>query len=259
MQQLHIIKIGGKILEDKPKLHQLLSDFSKIEGPKILIHGGGKKSDELCHKLGIEPRMVQGRRITDEDTLEVVTMVYAGLLNKNVVGILQSLGCNAVGMSGADGNVILCRKREKGTIDYGFAGDVERVNSSLLSSLLQEGISPVLCSITHDGRGQLLNTNADTIATELAKAMAPHFEVKLTYCFEKKGVLSDPTDEASVINKLDWETYKALKGKGVITEGMIPKIDNAFIALKAGVQKIVIGSPASIHPESSDKGTEICQ
>jgi acetylglutamate kinase len=258
MQQLQLIKIGGKILEDKSQLHDSLSDFSKISGPKILVHGGGRKSDELCLKLGIEPKMIQGRRITDEDTLEVVTMVYAGLLNKNVVGILQSLGCNAIGMSGADGNAILCRKREKETIDYGLAGDVERVNSSLLSSLLQNGITPVLCSITHDGKGQLLNTNADTIATELAKAMAPYFEVKLTYCFEKKGVLSDPNDDTSVINKLNWETYKTLKARGVITEGMIPKLDNAFAAQKAGVQSIVIGSPSSIHPESSDKGTEIC-
>jgi acetylglutamate kinase len=258
MQDLHIIKIGGKILEDKPVLEELLKRFTALSGAKILVHGGGKKSDEICIKLGIEPKMVEGRRVTDEPTLEVVTMVYAGFLNKTVVSMLQAFGCNALGLSGADGKVILAKKREKGTVDYGFAGDVVGINQQLLNTLLKEGITPVLCSITHDGKAQLLNTNADTIATEVAKAMAPFFNVRLLYCFEKQGVLQNPADSKSVIRKLDLEEYKSLRHQNLIMAGMIPKLENAFDACRTGVKQIIIGNPAGFDCSGNHKGTEIC-
>lgn len=258
MKEITIIKIGGKVLEDDRRLARALEDFARVDGPKILVHGGGKRSDELCLQLGIEPRMVEGRRITDAATLEVVTMVYAGLLNKKVTGLLQSFGCNAIGLSGADGNVILAHKRAKGDIDYGFAGDIDAVSAPMLDKLLEAGLTPVLCSITHDGKGQLLNTNADTIATVTAIAMATHYDTTLKFCFEKNGVLSDPGDETSVIARLDQVDYARYRQNGVINAGMVPKIDNALNAQKGGVAKVWICGVGAIAPEAAQTGTEIC-
>lgn len=235
---LTILKIGGKLLDDEALLGSVLSAFAKIEGAKILVHGGGKKGSEISRRLGIEPQMVEGRRITDAATLEVVTMVYAGLLNKTVVAKLQALGCNAIGLSGADGNAILAKKRGAGAIDYGFAGDIESVNTQMLISLLGGNMTPVFSPITHDGHGQLLNTNADTIARMLAVSLAQNFEVTLKFCFEKNGVLLDPSDDASVLPLLDFEAYERHKTAGVISEGMLPKLDNAFAAKNGGVREV---------------------
>ncbi len=237
---LYVLKIGGKILDDKAKLKAALADFAKIKTPKILVHGGGKRANELCPKLGIEPKMIDGRRITDAPTLEVATMIYAGLLNKTVVSQLQALGCNALGLSGADGNVIQAVKRPVKTIDYGFAGDIVQVNTALLKTLLQQGITPVFCSITHDKAGQLLNTNADTIATSIAIALAGEYAVQLQFHFEKKGVLMNPEDEASFLRSLTHSDYEVHKASGIISAGMIPKLDNAFAAKSAGVASVKI-------------------
>ena len=196
---LHILKIGGKLIENPPRLERLLSDFTNLNGHKILVHGGGKRASQLCHALSIEPKMIEGRRITDEPTLEIVTMVYAGLINKNIVSQLQALGCNAIGLSGADGNAILAHKRIVKTIDYGFAGDIDAVNTNTIAGLVNLNLTPVFCAITHNGKGQLLNTNADTIAATLATALVKQYDVHLKYCFEKKGVLSDPDNDDSVI------------------------------------------------------------
>ena len=233
--KLTILKIGGKLLDDDAQLGSALAAFAKIAGAKILVHGGGKKGSEISRRLGIEPRMVEGRRITDAATLEVVTMVYAGLLNKTVVANLQALGCNAIGLSGADGNAILAKKRGADTIDYGFAGNVEAVNNSLIINLLENNLTPVFSPITHDGSGQLLNTNADTIARTLAVSLAQNFEVTLQFCFEKNGVLLDPTDGNSVLPSLAAEAYEHYRALGIISEGMVPKLDNAFAAKNGGV------------------------
>lgn len=246
MLKLSILKIGGKLIEDKVRLSTVLSDFAKLDGHKILVHGGGKRANQLCQALSIEPKMVEGRRITDEPTLEIVTMVYAGLINKNIVAQLQALGCNAIGLSGADGNAILAHKRVVKTIDYGFAGDIDQVNVDTLSGLVSLGLTPVFCAITHNGKGQLLNTNADTIAATLATALASTYQIHLMYCFEKRGVLYDPEDDSSVISKLDPHRYRSYQKSGVINEGMIPKLDNAFGALSHGVQEVIIGSPESV-------------
>ncbi len=259
MKKLTILKIGGKLLDDEVRLNEALADFSKIEGAKILVHGGGKKSSELSRQLGIEPKMVEGRRITDAAAMEVVTMVYAGLLNKTVVARLQSLGCDAIGLSGVDGNAILAKKRPVKTIDYGFAGDVEMTNKKLIINFLNQNLTPVFCAITHDGQGQLLNTNADTIATTLAVALAQDFDVTLKFCFEKNGVLLDPADENSVIEKLLPADFARYKSQGIISEGMIPKLDNAFAAVAAGVAEIVICGRGGISPDSFQKGTTICR
>ncbi len=238
MRQLSILKIGGKLLDDDAQLGSALSAFAKITGPKILVHGGGKKGSEISRRLGIEPQMVEGRRITDAATLEVVTMVYAGLLNKTVVAKLQALGCNAIGLSGADGNAILSKKRGAGAMDYGFVGDVETVNNQLIISFLENDLTPVFSPITHDGSGQLLNTNADTIARMLAVSLAQNFDVTLKFCFEKNGILLNPSDDASVLPSLDFETYEKHKTAGVISEGMLPKLDNAFAAKNGGVAEV---------------------
>ena len=259
MQKLTILKIGGKLLDDDTRLNEALADFSKIENAKILVHGGGKKSSELSRQLGIEPKMVEGRRITDAATLEVVTMVYAGLLNKTVVSRLQALSCDAIGLSGADGNVILAKKRPVKTIDYGFTGDVEQVNKPLIVNFLNQNLTPVFCAITHDRLGQLLNTNADTIATTLAVTLAQDFEVTLKFCFEKNGVLLDPANENSVIETLSPENYARYKSHGIISEGMIPKLDNAFAAIGAGVAEVIICGRGGIAPGSFQKGTTICR
>jgi acetylglutamate kinase len=254
MTTLHIIKIGGKIIEEKEKLEKALHAFASIEGHKILVHGGGKRADELCLQLGIEPHMVDGRRITDAATLEIVIMVYAGLINKNIVSGLQALGCNALGLSGADGNAVLVHKREVKQIDYGFAGDIDRVNADSIQALLEAGFTPVFCAITHNGRGQLLNTNADTIAASLATALASRYKVSLTYCFEKAGVLLDPDDEHSVIRELNPEKYEEYKARGIITAGMLPKLDNAFDTLRKGVNEVIIGGLEAI---GTGKGTVV--
>lgn len=240
MSRLTIVKVGGKIVEEEASLKQLLNDFSTISGSKILVHGGGRSATAMAARLGIETQMVDGRRITDKATLEVVTMVYAGLVNKNIVAGLQALGCNAAGFTGADMDIIRARKRPVKDIDYGYVGDVSDVNTSELRLLLNEGITPIIAPLTHDGKGSMLNTNADTIASELAVALSSSFSVDLVYCFEKNGVLANPDNDNSVIPYLDKNTYAEYKQTGAIAAGMIPKLDNAFAALNNGVARVLI-------------------
>lgn len=247
MNQLTIVKVGGKIVEDPDSLQSLLKDFSLIAGPKILVHGGGRSATQIAEKLGIESQMVDGRRITDEETLKVVTMVYAGLVNKNIVAKLQALNLDAVGLSGADMNVMLSDKRPVKDIDYGFVGDVKEVNAPVLTDLLEDNFVPVLSPITHDGKGNLLNTNADTIAGETAKGLAFNFNVRLIYCFEKKGVLMDEKDDNSVIPTIDKELFQQYKEAGIIQGGMIPKLTNAFEAIAAGVKEVIITCASDIN------------
>ncbi|MCX2481888.1 acetylglutamate kinase [Pedobacter sp. MR2016-24] len=243
MKQLTIIKIGGNVIDNSHKLHEFLLDFTALPGDKILVHGGGKIATELGVSLGIEPKMVEGRRITDIETLRIVTMVYAGLINKNMVAQLQAKGCNAIGLTGADGNVIQAVKRPVGTVDYGFVGDLDETSVSVttLNSLLNSNLVPVLCAITHDGDTQLLNTNADTIASAVAVAMSAHYETRLIYCFEKKGVLRDVEDESSLVTEIRSGEFEGLKEEGVVSGGMIPKLHNAFEAIKKGVSAVYIG------------------
>jgi acetylglutamate kinase len=239
--QLSIIKIGGNIIDDEVKLAAFLDVFAAVPGKKILVHGGGKLATKVAEGLGIKQQMIDGRRITDAETLRVVTMVYAGTINKQVVAQLQALGCPAMGLTGADGNAILSHKRVHASIDYGFVGDVDAVNTSLLTSLLLLEKVLVFAPITHDGKGQLLNTNADTIAQELAGALSASFDVSLVYSFEKSGVLLDAEDDSSVIGRINATDYAELKARQVIFAGMIPKLDNAFAALRSGVKKVIIG------------------
>jgi len=241
MESLFVIKIGGNIINDDTLLSVFLKKFASVRSKKILVHGGGKLATKLAEKLGIPQQMIDGRRITDGETLKVVTMVYAGYINKHLVAELQSLKCNATGISGMDGNSILAHKREKGDIDYGFAGDIDQVNTGLFKLLIENGLAVVVSSITHDGKNQLLNTNADTIAQEIAKALSSDFEVSLVYSFEKSGVLKDVEDENSGIKKLHLGYYRELKETEKIFAGMIPKLDNAFKAIDAGVSKVIIG------------------
>ncbi|MDO1512448.1 acetylglutamate kinase [Maribacter confluentis] len=236
-----IVKIGGNVIEDDHALDQFLNSFSKLKGPKVLIHGGGKLATKLSTRLGIPSNMVDGRRITDKETVDVITMVYAGLANKKIVAQLQSKGTNALGMSGADGNSIQAHKRPVKEIDYGFVGDIDEINSKMIANLLGTGITPVFCAISHDGKGQLLNTNADTIAAEISIAMASYYEVILYYCFEKKGVLMHIEDENSVIEHINRTTYKELLDKGIIADGMLPKLHNCFHALEHNVAKVCLG------------------
>ena len=236
-----MIKIGGNIIDEDALLSVFLKKFAAIKSKKILVHGGGKQATRLAEKLGIPQQLIDGRRITDGETLKIVTMVYAGYINKHIVAELQSLDCNSIGISGADGNSILAHKRENTQIDYGFAGDIDLVNAGWIRQLLDSGICVVVSSITHDGKNQLLNTNADTIAQEIAKAMSTAFEVSLVYSFEKPGVLLDINDENSLIKKLHPGYYKDLKKTEKIFSGMIPKLDNAFKAIDAGVNKVIIG------------------
>lgn len=250
MHDLNIIKIGGDILDDAQRLNRFLSDFAAVSGLKLLVHGGGKIASAIGQRLGIAPRLVDGRRITDAATLDLVTMVYGGLLNKQVVAKLQALGCNALGLTGADGNMIRARKRPAGKIDYGFAGDIagpESINAAALSDLLAHEFVPVFAPLTHDGQGSLLNTNADTIASVLATALAPLYQVKLIYCFGKKGVLQNAADETSMIPAINEARYKELKNAGVVTQGMLPKLDNAFAALQQGVRAVQIGDATEIN------------
>jgi acetylglutamate kinase len=240
-KSLSIMKIGGNIIDNPTELTKFLTDFSKIEGNKILVHGGGKSATKMAQSIGLTPKMIDGRRITDQPMLDVVVMIYAGEINKNIVAQLQAYNTNAMGFSGADGNLIQSTKRKHPTIDYGFVGDVKDVNTTLLETLISHGIVPVFCAITHDKKGQLLNTNADTIASELAIATSEVYEVTLNYCFEKAGVLTDVEDENSVIQQINSELYTKLKAEGAIHSGMIPKLDNCFNSLSKGVQKIKIG------------------
>ena len=246
-QPVYIIKIGGNIIDDDARLEDFLKSFSALKAHKVLVHGGGKLATKLAASLHIPQQMVDGRRITDAETLKVVTMVYAGLINKNVVATLQAQGSNAIGLSGADGNLIRSDKRGTAALDYGFVGDVREVNAALLSKLLVEGYTPVIAPITHNGKGQLLNTNADTIAQETAKSLAGAFAVQLVYSFEKKGVLLDVDDEESAIPVIDPEVYERLKNEGKIFAGMIPKLDNAFAAIAAGVENVIIGQAEDLH------------
>lgn len=248
-EKLVVIKVGGKIVEEEVSLNQLLADFSAIEGYKVLVHGGGRSATKLAAQLGIESKMVNGRRITDAETLKVVTMVYGGLVNKNIVAGLQAKGVNAMGLTGADMNVIRSIKRPVGDVDYGFVGDVEKVNAELLGNLIRQGVVPVMAPLTHDGQGNMLNTNADTIAGETAKALAELFDVTLVFCFEKKGVLSDENDEDSVIPVITPELFREYVDKGVIQGGMIPKLENSFSAIDAGVSQVVITLASAIHQE----------
>ena len=260
MDKLIVIKIGGNIVDDEAKLSSFLQDFAAVSGAKILIHGGGKVATKIGETLGIESKYVDGRRITDAATIDLVTMVYAGLINKKVVAQLQSLGCNAVGVTGADGNLIPANKRPVKEIDYGFVGDVksDKINAQSWSSLLEHGFIPVVSPITHDGKGQLLNTNADTIAQEVAKAMSNLYEVSLIYSFEKAGVLLDANDDATVISNIDPTSYEQLKAEGKIFAGMIPKLDNAFAALNSGVKKVVIGKAEHLNNLiNGESGTSI--
>jgi len=240
--KLHIIKIGGNVINTATALDSFLDRFAQLEGPKILVHGGGKLLEELARKLDIPQQMVNGRRITDGETLKLAAMVYAGLINKQIVAALQAKGVNALGLSGADANCIPAVKRVVGAQDFGFVGDVSpaTVNADFLASLLVANICPVFCAITHDGQGQLLNTNADTQASALAIALAKHYHVELVYCFEKNGVLSNPEDEQSVIPQITPSSYAMLKDEQRITEGMIPKLDNAFAAIQQGVASVRI-------------------
>ena len=263
MEQLFVIKIGGNIIDDEAKLSLFLKDFASIKERKILIHGGGKSATNIAQQLNIPQQLVNGRRITDAETLKVITMVYAGYINKNIVALLQSNNCNAIGLSGADGNLILAHKRTSDSPlgigdDYGFVGDIDSINNDWLDKLLHENIVPVIAPVSHDKKGQLLNTNADTIAQEIAKSMAEKHAVTLIYSFEKKGVLQNPDDENSVIEKINAASYKEFKEKKIIHSGMIPKLDNAFTALNSGVKKVVIGKAEDLRQLIvGNKGTVI--
>ena len=240
-ERLTIVKVGGAVVEDELQLSQLLKDFSAIEGRKILVHGGGRKATKMAERLGIETKMVDGRRITDADMLEVVTMVYGGLVNKNLVARLQANGVNALGLTGADANAIRSHKRPlKNGVDYGFVGDVDQANGEMLGGLIEAGITPVMAPLTHDGEGHILNTNADTIASETAKALADLYDVTLIFSFEKKGVLRNPDDDDSVIATINHADFARYKADGTISGGMLPKIENALNAVDAGVAKVII-------------------
>ena len=240
-EKLTIVKVGGAVVEDELQLSQLLFDFSAIEGRKVLVHGGGRKATKMAERLGIETQMVNGRRITDSDMLEVVTMVYGGLVNKNLVARLQANGVNAIGLTGADANAIRSHKRPlKDGIDYGWVGDVDAADGKMLSRLIEAGITPVMAPLTHDGEGHILNTNADTIASETAKALATIYDVTLIFSFEKKGVLLNPDDDESVIPSITRTLFNKYKTDGTISGGMLPKIENALAAVEAGVSRVII-------------------
>lgn len=248
-QVLKVVKIGGKLIDDEKMLQDFLVDFSALRGPKILVHGGGNVATAIAGKLGYQTRMVDGRRITDQNSMKVITMTYAGLINKSLVARLQGLGCNAFGLCGADGGSILSKKREVGEIDYGLVGDVEQVNTGLINSLLGQGIIPVFSAISCTREGQLLNTNGDSVATELARAMGKVFDTQLYFCFEKNGVLRDAGDDKSVIEHLDPTTYRTLLDQGVISAGMLPKLQNCFAAL-GEVSEIFLGNASLLQEKT---------
>ncbi len=247
MPKLNIVKIGGAIIEEEAKLLPFLENFAALEGPKILVHGGGKKATAWAEKLGIPVQMKDGRRVTDAATLELITGIYAGQVNKNIVAHLQGMDCNALGLSGADANAIQAVKRPVKAIDYGFVGDVKQVNDTWFKHLLDQNISPVCCAITHDKNGQLFNTNADTITAEIGKALAQDFEVKISYCFELPGVMKDINEPNSLIEKINQTSYQQLLLNNTISAGMLPKLHNAFDALQAGVKEVAIGATNMIN------------
>lgn len=246
MENITIVKVGGKIVEEPQTLERLLNDFAAIAGKKVLVHGGGRSATRLAERLGIPSKMVDGRRITDDATLEVVTMVYGGLVNKRLVAGLQSLDVNALGMTGADMNIILSDKRPVKTIDYGWVGDVKRTNGKALSTLVEAGVVPVVAPLTHDGKGHILNTNADTMAGAVATALAQFYRVTLVFCFEKEGVLRDENDDSSLIPSIDRKLYSQLLADGIVAGGMIPKLDNAFATIDAGVAEVVITKASNL-------------
>ena len=252
IRKITIVKVGGAVVEDEAQLSRLLQDFCAIDGPKILVHGGGRRATKIAERLNIETKMVNGRRITDAEMLEVVTMVYGGLVNKNVVARLQALGCDAIGLTGADANILLSEKRPvkmvDGTpVDYGFVGDVKQANGTKLAHFIDTGLIPVIAPLTHDGEGHMLNTNADTMASETAKAMAAvGFDVTLIYAFEKPGVLRNPDDDNSVIATINHADFKVYKADGTISGGMLPKIENALAATDAGVKRVIITQATAI-------------
>lgn len=255
-EHLTIIKVGGKIVENSESLNSLLKDFAAVEGKKLLVHGGGRSATQMAARLGVETKMVDGRRITDEAMLEVVTMVYGGLVNKRIVAGLQALGIDAVGLTGADMNIVLSDKRKVSALDYGWVGDVKRVNAEAVATLIESGCCPVVAPLTHDGCGHMLNTNADTMAGEMAKAMAAHYDVTLMFCFEKPGVLADENDDSSLIPTITPAVLDDLKRRGVVSGGMIPKLDNAIACVSAGVESVVITQADRIADPYA--GTKIC-
>ncbi|MBD9160397.1 MAG: acetylglutamate kinase [Bacteroidales bacterium] len=255
-EHLTIIKVGGKIVENSESLNSLLKDFAAVEGKKLLVHGGGRSATQMAARLGVETKMVDGRRITDEAMLEVVTMVYGGLVNKRIVAGLQALGIDAVGLTGADMNIVLSDKRKVSAVDYGWVGDVKRVNAEAVATLIESGCCPVVAPLTHDGCGHMLNTNADTMAGEMAKAMAAHYDVTLMFCFEKPGVLADENDDSSLIPTITPAVLDDLKRRGVVSGGMIPKLDNAIACVSAGVESVVITQADRIADPYA--GTKIC-
>ncbi len=256
MEKLKVIKIGGNIIDNPQALSSFLKDFSSIKSHKILIHGGGKIATQLAEKLGIKTQMYEGKRITDQETIEVVTMVYGGLINKKIVGLLNALNNRAIGLTGADAQVVISQKRAVAPIDYGFVGDIEKVNSQFIASLIESNLTIVFAPLTSDITGQILNTNADTMAQAIAVAMSTIFETELIYCFEKNGVLNDPNNEDSVIPKIDFALYQNLKQQEVVNAGMIPKLDNAFKAIQEGVKTVVIGHAKNIA--KMDQSDYIC-
>ncbi len=265
MARLTVIKVGGKIVEEPESLQSLLDRFARIEGFKLLVHGGGRSATRLAEQLQIPQQMIDGRRVTDAETLRVVTMVYGGLVNKQIVASLQARGINALGLTGADLNVMRSHRRPPKLVktgdfagqqvDYGFVGDVDSVNADILARLIADGVVPVMAPLTHDGAGSMLNTNADTIAGETAKALAPHFDVTLMYCFEKKGVLLNPDDDESVIPSIRSDEFPALVQQGVVSGGMLPKLENSFAAIAAGVCQVVITRADAI--DNSESGTRL--
>lgn len=271
MKSLKVVKIGGNVIDNPKSLQQFIADFAMLQGPKILVHGGGKIATKLAEDLGIKSKMVEGRRITDGESLKVVTMVYAGLINKNIVAGLQSENCNSIGLSGADGNLIHAKRRplkelfskekdEMISVDYGFVGDLDEssIDHKGIYKLLEAGFTPVFSAITHDGKGQLLNTNADTIASAISIAMAKEYETSLIFCFEKAGVLMDVEDESSVIRSIDPHYYNELKRQGIINDGMIPKLDNAFEAIDKGLKEVCIGKADALpHLNNDNFGTRL--
>ncbi|MFC0877424.1 acetylglutamate kinase [Saccharicrinis sp. FJH2] len=250
MEHITVVKVGGKVVEDRDSLQKLLEGFCAIKGHKLLVHGGGRLATTIGDQLGIESKYINGRRITDEETLKVVTMVYGGLVNKSIVASLQALGCNAIGLTGADMNVIEAHKRPVKDIDYGYAGDIDKVNAGLLADLIHKDVVPVMAPLTHDLNGGMLNTNADTIASEVARTLTEFYDVSLVYCFEKKGVLLDENDDESVIGELTRELYKRYVDEGRISGGMIPKLDNAYASIDKGVKKVIITRSDLIHKNS---------
>lgn len=251
MQTLKIIKIGGNIIDEPAVLSAFLKDFATLEGPKILVHGGGKLASKMTERLEVPVKMHNGRRITDAETLDIVTMVYAGKINKTIVAQLQANQCNAIGLTGSDGNTIITEKRAINQIDFGFVGDVKAVNTDSLDLLIDNKITPVFCAITHDKKGQLLNTNADTIASELAIAFSKNFRTELYYCFEKNGVLKDVSDNDSVIETIDAKYYQKLIEEHIIADGMLPKLTNCFNAIEKNVSKVCVGKPSMLFQSDS--------